>query len=116
MKRLKTANFTTNEKIEQLIDIYSNTTIRDELFGPMNNFEQIKREFSELGVNINSTIDSTETEIIKLEDGWLTVDINPRKHSTWIAIDIYDEDDCPIDYENDREIIEEEEYCDEEDN
>ena len=102
MKRLIKTNSTTNEKIEQLISLYSNTTIKDDLYGAMSDFEEIKREFAQLGVNITSTPDSIETEIIKLEDGWLTVDIDPKRHSTWIAIDIYDEDDCPLEEPTDR--------------
>lgn len=110
MKRLITAN----EKIEELVKMYNGTTIQDTLYGPMNSLDEIKQEFSKLNVIINSTENSEDTEIIKLPDGWLTVDIDKRKHSTWIYIDTYDEDDCPLEEEDENSYFEEDEDEDEE--
>lgn len=97
-------------KLDYLCSLYDNTTIKDDLFGKMSDLEEIREEFKKLGVDLKLDADSTETEIVKTPCGWITVDFSQRKHSTWIALSTYDEDDCPLYEDEDEERYEEEDY------
>lgn len=86
-------------KLNYLCSYYSNTTIKDDLFGAMSDLNEIREEFKKLGVDLKLDINNYETEIVKTPCGWITVDFTHKKNSIWIVLDTYDEDDCPIDEE-----------------
>ncbi len=77
---------------ESLVKKFNFTTIEDK-YGAMFTLEEIKEA---LGLDIKL---QEETQVFEIPDKIITVDIEKRKNSTWIYVDIYDKDD--YEYEED---------------
>ena len=94
---------------ESLVKKFNFTTIEDK-YGAMFTLEEIKEA---LGLDIKM---QEETQVFEIFDKIITVDIEKRKISTWIYVDLYDKDD--YEYEEEENFVdlddEEEDWDDEE--
>lgn len=89
--------------LESLVKKFNQTTVEDR-YGAMNSIEEIREAFR-LDINIQE-----KTQWFKIEDKIITFDFEFKTNSTWIFIDLYDEDD----YVEEEEYIEEDidfDYC-----
>lgn len=71
---------------ENLVKKFNFSTIEDK-YGAMFTLEEIKEA---LGIDIKM---QEETQVFEISDKIITVDIEKRKISTWIYVDIYDKDE-----------------------
>lgn len=71
---------------ENLVKKFNFSTIEDK-YGAMFTLEEIK---AALGIDIKM---QEETQVFEIFDKIITVDIEKRKNSTWIYVDIYDKDE-----------------------
>lgn len=94
---------------ESLVKKFNFTTIEDK-YGAMFTLEEIKEA---LGIDIKM---QEETQVFEIFDKIITVDIEKRKNSTWIYVDLYDKDD--YEYEEEENFVdlddEEENFVEEE--
>ena len=81
---------------ESLVKKFNFTTIEDK-YGAMFTLEEIKEA---LGLDIKM---QEETQVFEISDKIITVDIEKRKISTWIYVDLYDKDD--YEYEEEENFV-----------
>lgn len=85
---------------ENLVKKFNFSTIEDK-YGAMFTLDEIKEAF---GFDIKL---QEKTQVFEVSDKIITFDVEKRKNSTWIYIDIYDKDE--YEYEEEEFFVEDDE-------